>query len=304
MSLISVIVPVYNAEKYLEECIQSILQQSYINWELILVDDGSVDNSLEICKKAASLDCRICVLHQNREGVTAARRKGLEYSQGEYICFVDADDLMLDNALERLIEKMTDNVDVVISEANTDKVITGKELVNRWLRVRLHVELWGKLYRRKILFSSGALNIRKDITIGEDYLGNIKIALQARYIACLSTSVYIYRNNPNSVTRTRVYSLEVEEIFRNEVKEILGLEIDKYEESWYKFQLHMLDNIINRKIKFSYQTPWIKTLLKSNPKYILSMREYMVKSIKNAFICRCIFTLVHWMRKISNRNLL
>ena len=80
-SLISVIVPVYNTGLYLKYCIQSILEQSFTNWELLLVDDGSLDNSLEMCRSYADNDMRICVLHQNNKGVTAARRLGVEHSR-------------------------------------------------------------------------------------------------------------------------------------------------------------------------------------------------------------------------------
>ena len=90
--IISVIVPVYNTEKYLDECIQSILSQTFADFELLLVDDGSTDGSGNICDKYAIQDERIKVFHQENRGVTAARKLGVKYSNGNYICFVDSDD--------------------------------------------------------------------------------------------------------------------------------------------------------------------------------------------------------------------
>ena len=110
---ISFIVPVSNAELNLLDCIQRIISQSFTDWELILVDDGSKDNSLNICKEFANKDNRIRVLHQENRGVTAARKLGMEHSQGEILCFVDSDDTMDKNALEIVAAKMTDEVDIV-----------------------------------------------------------------------------------------------------------------------------------------------------------------------------------------------
>ena len=90
--MISVIVPVYKTEKYLGECIQSILAQSYADFELILIDDGSPDHSGRICDRFAETDRRISVIHKENQGVSAARNDGLDLAKGKYICFVDSDD--------------------------------------------------------------------------------------------------------------------------------------------------------------------------------------------------------------------
>ena len=94
-ALISVIVPVYNVENYLYKCISSIITQSYGNFELILIDDGSIDKSGEICDSFSEKDNRIKVIHKVNEGVSSARNYGLKQARGEYICFVDSDDYVL-----------------------------------------------------------------------------------------------------------------------------------------------------------------------------------------------------------------
>ena len=95
--MVSIIVPVYNIEKYIDECIQSVLNQTYTAWELILVDDGSTDNSGNICDEYAKTDTRIKVLHQKNQGVSAARNIALDKAEGDYIMFLDADDYWCEN---------------------------------------------------------------------------------------------------------------------------------------------------------------------------------------------------------------
>lgn len=297
-SLISVIVPVYNTGLYLKYCIQSILEQSFTNWELLLVDDGSFDNSLEMCRSYADNDMRICVLHQNNKGVTAARRLGVEHSRGNILCFVDSDDTMDKDALSVMMAKMTDGVDIVTTWENVEKTISGAEYVNRLLQKNTTLSLWGKLYRKDVVVASGALDIRREINIGEDHLGNLKIALLARKVYCLPDAVYIYRDNMQSVWRTRIWSLEYEEMFREEVKMALGEQLRNYKEAWYKFQLYILYDLIRHNVSFSYRIDWIANLLKENNVYKLSIREKIVKYVRNRHICRCILLLGHKLRTL------
>lgn len=102
---ISVIVPIYNADRYLERCLSSIIGQTYKNLEIICVDDGSTDNSLAICNKYSLLDNRIKVIHKNNGGVTSARKAGMKIASGEWVGFVDSDDWLELYAYERMIKK-------------------------------------------------------------------------------------------------------------------------------------------------------------------------------------------------------
>ena len=116
--LISIIVPVYNTEKYLDQCIQSVLAQTYTNWELLLIDDGSTDSSGAICDKHATEDSRIKVLHKENTGVSDSKNKALDIAQGDYIMFLDSDDYWcMDNCLEQLIATSKKlNADIVRGE--------------------------------------------------------------------------------------------------------------------------------------------------------------------------------------------
>lgn len=166
MQLLSIIVPVYNVNKYLDKCIQSILSSTYNDIELLLIDDGSTDNSLAICKKWAQTDNRIKVIHQDNSGAGAARNKGLEIAQGDFITFIDSDDYIDKNMYFELIKHFDDDVDIV----ECDYVLTydncayfeqNNDLVEHFSMkqaMKLHIEdkmfkqlIWNKVYRKSIL---------------------------------------------------------------------------------------------------------------------------------------------------------
>ena len=166
--LFTVVVPVYNVEKYLEKCISSIIGQTYSNIEIILVDDGSTDNSSAMCDRYAEEDSRVTVIHQKNTGVSAARNTGIENANGEYIAFIDGDDYISNQMMECLYNRIvSDHSDVAICgyrcvddmghELNIatveDAIVSGAEAL------RIHYErnthgimaiTWNKLYRRRL----------------------------------------------------------------------------------------------------------------------------------------------------------
>ena len=104
----SVVIPVYNAEKYINRSVESILQQSFENFEVVLVDDGSADKSMELCEKLVQKDTRVSFFHQKNQGVSAARNKGISMARGKYLVFVDADDYIRADTLKLLYENCND----------------------------------------------------------------------------------------------------------------------------------------------------------------------------------------------------
>ena len=160
---VSVIIPVYNVGSYLEQCIDSILCQSFVNFELILVDDGSTDRSGAICDKYVGKDARIKVIHQPNAGLPTARKVGLENAKGEYVLYVDADDWVDPNHLESLVEVAEQrDADVVlcgfnyefpkrkIKNENIPIATKGKDVIIECLSNRLHAGVVFKLVKMDI----------------------------------------------------------------------------------------------------------------------------------------------------------
>ena len=154
-NLISVIIPLYNAEKYLKNCITSVVGQTYRNLEIILVDDGSNDNSLSICEKFALQDNRIKVFHQNNGGVASARNKGLSEASGEFIAWVDSDDSIEPEYIEKLYDAVKEyNADISIALKQYKKQIkyihSREKIVQEYLMGNLTAYLWSTFVKRAL----------------------------------------------------------------------------------------------------------------------------------------------------------
>lgn len=210
--LISVIIPVYNAEKYLKHCVDSVLQQSYRNFELILVNDGSVDNSLELCKKLALNDERIVVVDQENGGAGAARNTGLDTMQGRYVVFIDSDDYVNENYLLNLYLAakfgafdiaqcdLRETFDRDVSTAPVSYCIEDVEQITkkRALNDRLYkVSIWGKIYSSRIF---EGFRFQEGI-IYEDDASYYIFVDKAERIAILHETLYYYFQSKNSVMR-------------------------------------------------------------------------------------------------------
>ena len=141
---ISVIVPVYNTEKYLQRCIDSILLQSFTDFELLLIDDGSTDSSGTICDKYAEQDSRIRVFHKANGGASSARNIGLDNAIGEWVCFVDSDDSLTRDAVEILCTNCNNGADIVIANTANNVIISGGDWAKALLESKIRCELWGK----------------------------------------------------------------------------------------------------------------------------------------------------------------
>ncbi len=208
--LISVIVPVYNVEKYLDECVESILNQTYTNFELLLIDDGSTDNSGKMCDDLAKKDPRIKVLHQENQGLSATRNNGIKVSKGELLYFIDSDDYIDKNLFKDCVDSFKNN-DVEIVIFGTTKISNGKELktsdvkdygvtsnifaLTQLLKGDINNYTCGKMYKRCVLH---------DIVFPVGYhfedIGIMyKIFLNAKNVYFIEKSYYYYRVNPNSI---------------------------------------------------------------------------------------------------------
>lgn len=224
--LIGVIVPVYKVEKYIAECIESILAQTYTNFRLILVDDGTPDNAGNICDEYAKKDSRITVIHQENAGVTRARARGVEEADDcKFITFVDSDDTLAPNCLQELIYRMDDSTDIAMSYADNEfipmeETVSSEDFVKMLLLDKsMCIATWGKLYRKELLCEY-IFDIPRQITLSEDIIINLRIAFGiTRNIKFVNKRIYRYELNPNGVANTFMTSPEYEE-------ELLKLKID------------------------------------------------------------------------------
>ena len=203
---ISVIVPVYNASLYLSECIESVLSQSFKDFELILVNDGSVDNSLDICKEYEHKDNRVKVISGENRGVSKARNRGLDVAQGEWIAFADADDYFLNDALLTLYERaMHTGTDLVLANAlklNNGNLCELHSLKNEVLPNAImsikHFALWGYLFNGGIIKKYG-LRFIEGLAYSEDRIFIYQMARYCKTIAFCNKAIYVYRINDTSV---------------------------------------------------------------------------------------------------------
>lgn len=201
---LSIIVPVYNAEAYLGKCIESIQKQTFDDFELILVDDGSKDSSGSICDVYAQSDSRIKVIHQENKGVSSARNAGLDYSNGEYFAFVDSDDWVDDCIYERLFEDIykykadiascniweNDKISFASNKEEITVELSNEEAMKYLLRGKLiRGVLWNKVYSRELL---QGLRFYKDIFVAEDALFNVGIFSKAQIVTYNGNKMYHY----------------------------------------------------------------------------------------------------------------
>ena len=220
--MVSVIVPIYNVEEYLEECLESIRNQTYTNIEVILVNDGSTDGSREICESYCEKDIRFRLINQENQGQSVARNRGFKESIGQYIMFVDSDDVVNTDVLEVLLPYMKTDVDIVECEMTREKeafflnkiptiVFEGnsKEAILNCIAFRaVKFCAFTKLYRREIVEKIPFLEgyIYEDVFTGINYLKHIRKIIVVDYIG------YYYRVRPNS-TMTKSFNEKNLDIF-------------------------------------------------------------------------------------------
>ena len=219
--LISIIIPIYNTEKYLPKCLDSIIAQTYANWEAIIVDDGSPDNCRIICDEYATKDKRFKVIHQQNGGVSVARQTGLDNATGDYVIHCDPDDWIEPTMLKEMLDcAISNNADIVICDLvihkgktiehctqNIPNNITSKELQNKIIEQKVHGSLCNKLVKREsckdICFTP------KDVSFCEDELFLIKTLNKELTIRYIHSGLYHYILHNGSVsmpTKKSVYS--------------------------------------------------------------------------------------------------
>lgn len=274
MDKISIIVPVYNIEEYIEKCVKSIMKQTYKNIEIILVDDGSKDNAGNICDELAKKDERIQVVHKANGGLSSARNAGMKHATGDYICFVDGDDCIREDYCEvlynALIETKSEISAVAYKEIKNSKariynsaarakkefddkctVYNGDEIIVQFLHWKNFRIAWNKLYRADILknqwFKEGATF--------EDMYFNYKVLSNVNRVAYVNSPCYYYIRRDGSISTT--YS----EKNLNDFAEAI---LDVYKEAKEKFPQ------LNRHIYYAL-LQWVTSL---SLKYVTTNQKY------------------------------
>lgn len=219
--LVSVVIPVYNVSRYLPQCMDSVIRQTYRNMEIILVDDGSTDGSGRICDEYAQRDARVCVVHSLNKGLASARNLGLDHIRGEYISFVDSDDWIEPHTIETLIStaintgadiavagRCSEYIGKTVSTQKKDydiKVFQGEEILEAYAKGVFYDVVWNKLYCRecfdRITFPDG--HNYEDVFTTPSLLGDA--AEQGKKVAAVSEELFHFRMRKSSITHT--YSL-------------------------------------------------------------------------------------------------
>lgn len=210
---ISAIVPVYNTERLVGRCIDSVIAQTYPEWELILVDDGSTDESFEVLKKYESDDARIKVIHQDNAGPGPARNKGIENASGDYIVFIDSDDVIKPNYFEKLSHETSDVVFIDINQVDEDFNVLNEEHMSDYHKLSkddfLRGQMTGKILWggvRKAVKSELLLKNKIRFTehkVGEEAIYSFLIMYYAKSFSFISGSVYEYVNRAGSQSDTK-----------------------------------------------------------------------------------------------------
>lgn len=267
-SLISVIVPIYKVQDYLDECIESIINQTYSNIEVILVDDGSPDRCPQMCDEWAKRDSRISVIHKKNGGLSSARNAGLDVAKGEYISFVDSDDFICKDALENLYNRIKDDKSIGITSGliyryqdgsinnfkdqwlcSKEIVIPSSEFLLETMSQKTSYTVWNKLYRRDVIgntrFREGRNN--EDTLFMYDLGKNIAI-LNVSMVE-IPYYVYYYRYREDSICTTAKIPLAIDilgnyELMMGDCKNTNSRLYDVLYFSYVRTLYHFVDSLL------------------------------------------------------------
>lgn len=258
---ISLIMPVYNAEKYLEKCLNSIINQTYTNIQIIIVNDGSTDKSFDLCKNYAEKDNRIVLINKENRGVSSARNEGLALAVGEYIGFIDADDYIEPDMIERLtINAIDNNADVSMCGfllERTDgtfrnKVLarviirySGVEAINNILyRYEFHGFVWNKLFSREIIKGDIPKSFDEDIHVYEDLLFCYECIIGSDCIVYDNKQYYHYIIHDNQTSAgfstRKLTSLKAFEKMIDYTKQNNDININRFKTSYVQLVISLL----------------------------------------------------------------
>ncbi len=221
--MVSVIIPIYNSDQYIGRCLDSVLKQTYKDLEVILVDDGSVDDSGKICDDYAVRESRVKVFHQKNSGASIARKNGIGYAKGELLTFVDSDDIVENDYIERLFNAMqkfrveivacdqikhVEGTDVVVEKDKESILLDEKELHDRFFKYQFW-GFWGKIYHRSVFENV----YFPQYTINEDYVVMAQLFDKYKQMAYVPIGLYHYMVHPSSLSHQPLSSRMFDEYY-------------------------------------------------------------------------------------------
>ena len=286
-TLVSIVIPIYNVEKYLEKCIESISKQTYKNIEILLIDDGSTDNSLKICKNYEKKDTRIKVIHKKNGGLSDTRNRGIIEAKGNYIMFVDSDDWIENDTVSLLLENIEKNKsDIVVFGMSIDyengdsklrvpkinKCFDGKTgLIYMNSFMNIDISTCNKIFKKR-LFDNIEFPVGK---LCEDYYTMFKIFDKAKIISILQEPKYHYFQRNNSISRNTNVNLDYKYASREQMEFISKKypDIDYVGKTAYAFsQIAIFNMFLNRRKEFNKK------------EIIKDVRKYKNSILKNKYI--------------------
>lgn len=283
--IFSIIVPVYNVEQYLPRCIESILNQSIKEFELILINDGSTDKSGSICDYYANKDDRIVVVHKENGGVSSARNYGLDIAKNEYIAFVDSDDYVYEDYLEKLYNPSVDivlcnikydqnnNKDYYILNNNLCGVfyING-DIIDKIIDSRYFCCVYSKMFRRSIIKKYN-IKFNENISLGEDTMFVVDYLINSHKLEVKDDVIYnyiTYKNTLSSFKEDNLYYLEVcDNYIEKKLSEVYEIEnsIPFKKRKWSKYEYIIFQTLRTHKMKYIQKRKLLNKVFK-NRNYI------------------------------------
>lgn len=295
----SVVVPVYNVEKFLDKCLISLLEQTYKDFEIILVDDGSLDNSPKICEEYAKKDNRIKVIHKNNGGLVSARKAGANITTGEYVVCVDGDDWVENTYIENFANAIENaKVDIACCEMYQTDTITNNHVqhslhegyynsddIEKYVYPFLIKDINGRNFNNSLctmaikreLYLKYQNLVNDQICMGEDVAVVKPCVYAAKSMYIIKKPLYCYRSNPNSMTRSsKVFDLYEPKLRGKHFEKTMNLNMFDFRCQVYRMVcnslFHVLESQFNRNEKYSVIAKDIKETLKD---------EYYQIAIKN-----------------------
>lgn len=309
MNLVDIVVPVYNVERYLPLCLDSIVRQTYKNINVYLIDDGSTDNSGAICDQYASNYKNFFVIHQKNMGLSGARNTGISASKAMYICFLDSDDWIDTNTIEILMKNLViSQADVVCCNSideytengkcfkneglYSSEVFTGNTILKKYLERKINTSAWGKIFKRE-LFNQIRFPVGK---LHEDLAIMIDVLILCDKVAFVSAPLWHYRQRIGSITKQQ-YKHENFDLYRylQHIKMKLDGKLQKEFEGFYAFYLKSLLVMFNPEDKVTYREDYItlnRELKKLKPKIIFNTSIKLKDKISILFATNIFHSLI------------